>query len=571
MKWTADIERAVATLALSHSLLGPTEALQVILDGRKSDRGPAAIILDRVPENKLLAAIAAELGLQFVDLYSTDSQWRVDEATVRRCDIAQLVARTALPLLGPGGAVAVAMANPRGDQDMVDYLRNRFEDLTVVLAPASQIQARLVYFDTGGFDAADEASSAPVAVQASDAPPTTAAGRNPIVEWVDNLLARAVADEASDVHFLFNADGTLLVRFRVDGMLRRIPVPLRGRELEIVGTLLSKCPTIDSSDRTRPQDGTFSFVAAGRAVDSRVAMLPQVYGPTVVVRLLDSKNLKRRLDDMGFAGATLGRMRRAVSAPQGAIFVIGPTGSGKTTTLYGLLNEVDAMERNILTVEDPVEYRLPFVGQTQIRSDLGEKSLSFGRALRAILRLDPDVVLVGEVRDSETAHVSMQAAMTGHLVLSTTHAPSALGVYGRLGELDIDPFLASEALSLAVSQRLVRKVHDCGRLDAPNAGEIAFLQRQKLAIPDRVARIAANGCSGCNGSGYRGRLAVVEVLEPTASLRSLIASRAPHGEVAEAATADGYTPILHDAHRLVQQGVTTVAELLRCLDTGLAN
>jgi type II secretory ATPase GspE/PulE/Tfp pilus assembly ATPase PilB-like protein len=545
----------------------------MISDAMNGRKPLARSLLEQVDVLVLLPVIAGELGLPWVDLYGADLAYRVDEDLIRRCDVKLLRKHSALPLRAADNSVAVAMANPRGDQDMVDYLKQRLPGpVTFVLASGAQVQQRLVAVDTTSYatvDTTPAATAGASSVAASSSLPTTVE-ENPVVEWVDNLLSRAAMEGASDLHFKFESDESLLVRFRIDGVLVRQEVPLRGRENEIVNALLAKCPTIDPFDKTRPQDGTFSFVTTGgRKIDSRLAMLPQVHGPTVVCRLLDPANINRRLDDMGFAPEILVQMRRAMQQHQGAVFVIGPTGSGKTTTLYGLLRELPAEQRHILTAEDPVEYRLPFIGQTQIRNDLGEKSLTFAKALRAFLRLDPDVILVGEVRDGETAEVAMHAALTGHLVLSTLHAKSALGTFARLEELGVDPYLTAETLTLAINQRLIRRVHDCGTVRAPNARELAFIRRRGLAIPEQVREPAPNGCPACNGTGYRGRIAVVEVLEPNDKVRTLIAEKAPQSEIAAAAAAgQGYTSILSDAYRHVLKGTTTMTEMLRVLDTG---
>jgi type IV pilus assembly protein PilB len=566
----SDEERAVAALALSraHPKLQPNDALRLIYAAKNSDRSLATMLVEALGETVVLDAIAAELNLDFVDLYAATSAYRVADDITATLSLSTLKEHYALPLRGPDGRLVVAMANPRADQDLIAYVTSRVPDERVkfVMAPLTQIESRLTYLDSSDFSALG--SAATVQADTRLAPPTSVSD-NPVVEWVDTMLARAAAEGASDVHLMFLQDFSLLVRFRIDGTWKRQAVPLRSREREVIGTLLAKCPNIDSSDKTRPQDGTFSFAdAGGRRIDARLGMLPQAYGPTIVVRLLDPRNINRRLEDMGFASSTLAQMRRVIRSPQGAIFFIGPTGSGKTTTLYGLLKELPALELNILTAEDPIEYRLPNIGQTQIRSDLGEKSLTFAKTLRAMMRLAPDVILVGEVRDQETATTAMHASLTGHLVLSTVHAKSALGVYSRLEELGVEAFLASEALSLAVNQRLLRRVHQCATLEAPAAGEVAFLRRHGLDIPDLVPRIAPNGCSGCSGTGYRGRLAVVEVLEPSAEVRTMVAERRGQQEIQRAAQGDGYTSILTDAFRHVVEGRTSVAELLRCIDTG---
>lgn len=567
----SDIDRAAAVLALEHQLITPVAALSAMSASREPGGRPlTSLLVDAVggDEKVLLAVIARELEMPFVDLFAPDVTWRPDEDQLRRLDMNLLRAHNAMPLRGPNNELGVALANPVGDQDMVDYLRAKMPDAPVlVLAPATQIQTKLLHFDTGGFDALP-AGDEDAPTDLSTLLPTQVTA-SPVIDWVDQLLARAAAENASDVHFLFEADGSLLVRFRVDGTMRVQP-GLRKREREIVGTLLAKCANIDASDRTRPQDGTFSFKAiGGRQIDARLGMLPQAYGPTVVVRLLDPANINRRLEEMGFATATLEQMRRVVRSPQGAVLFIGPTGSGKTTTLYGLLKELPALEMNIQTAEDPIEYRLPHIGQTQIRGDLGEKSLTFAKTLRAMLRLDPDVILVGEIRDGETADTAMHAALTGHMVLSTLHAKSALGVYSRLEELGVEPFLAAESLSLAVNQRLLRRVHECAVVEEPNASERAFLDRMKLPVPVHVTHARPRGCDGCNGTGYRGRLAVVEVLEPSVEVRTMVAERRAQSEVLRAArSSEGYLAILTDAYRHVVEGRTTVTELLRCVDTG---
>jgi len=564
-----DFEMALAVLAVEHHVLSATDAIRLLSAARGSEAGLDQLLITKVGAATLLPLTAYELGYPYVDLFSTASGYVEDVSLVQLCDGAMLRSGLTLPLRAADGTVVVAMANPRSNQDMVAYITSVMPGpVTLAIAPASQILARLVGMDIGDYET-DDGSGVELGAAATASSAPARVSESPVVAWVNNTLNRGVVDGASDLHFKFEADGSLLVRFRVDGVLRRQNVPLRGREAQIIGTLLSKCPTIDVADKLRPQDGTFSFSSAsGRRIDARVGMLPQAHGPTVVIRLLDPENINRKLEDMGFSTATLEQMRRVVSSPQGSVFVIGPTGSGKTTTLYGLLKELPALKLNILTAEDPIEYRIPHIGQTQIRGDLGEKSLTFARVLRSMLRLDPDVILVGEVRDSETAEVAMHAALTGHMVLSTLHAKSALGTYSRLAELGVKPYLSAESLSLAVNQRLVRRVHDCAIMEPPNVGEVGFLRRHQLEVPALVPRVRPDGCPGCDSAGYRGRMAVVEVLEPSQLLRSLIAEGRPQSEVVKAAQDEGYTSILSDSHRHVVAGRTTVSEMLRCLDTG---
>lgn len=562
-----DLERAVTVLALAHRALPPQRAMDLITASRAGGNLVHDLVAE-VGQVPLLAAVAAELRIGFVDLHAHDSQWSVDENAAAGLDITVLKTHSALPVRNVGGHLGVVLANPRAQGDVIDWLRAHLgENTPILMAPRTQIDAKLVYLDTGGFAGADPGPQTPEPVEVQ-AP--TAVTNNPVVEFVDNLFARAVAEGASDVHFLTQADGSLLVRFRVDGTMRRQAVPLRRREREIIGTVLAKCgDNIDASDRTRPQDGTFSFIApGGRRIDARLGMLPQAHGPTIVVRLLDPDAISRRLEDMGFSTTTLTQMRRVVRSPQGAVFFIGPTGSGKTTTLYALLKELPSMDLSILTAEDPIEYRLPNIGQTQIRTDLGEKSLTFSKALRSMLRLDPDVILVGEVRDAQTAQTAMDAALTGHMVLSTLHAKTAVAIYARLAELEVEPSLAAESLSLAVNQRLLRTVHTCATRQAPTTVEAELLERLGLPVPDEVTTPRPGGCPGCESTGFRGRIAAAEVLEPSAELKELVAIGAGRGDIRAAATASGYTPIVTDAFRHVTDGRVPVKELLRVVGAG---
>ncbi len=541
-----DIERALAVLALEHKAVDPVTAWKLISDVRAgaTPRSLVDLVADSVAETDLVRAVAAELRVRFYDMHAREQEFLVDERTLRRCDPRMLSAHAALPLLDKHGKVTVAMANP-ADVDIVQYLRTRFpEGFSIVLSPKQQVLARLLYLASDLTD--DELEDA-----------------NVVPKWVERLVERAVAEGASDIHFRFLNDESLLVRFRVDGVLRQVRFPLKGRELEVIASVMAKCETMDSSNMREAQDGTFSFQAGGRQIDARVNMLPQITGPNVTVRILDSQTLRKRPEEMGFDDVHLRAMREAITSPQGCVIVVGPTGSGKTTTLYALLREVDAVGRNVLTVEDPVEYRLPFIGQTQIRNDLGDRSLTFAKALRAIVRADPDVILVGEVRDTETAKVAMDAAITGHLVLTTLHARTAPGAYMRLSEMDVPRFLVAEAVSLIISQRLVRRIHECAVLAPPTADERKLLERWGITGLDLVPH--ATGCGGCNGLGFRGRLAVAEVLAPTPEVREVVAAGRSRADIVRACQASGWSPILADGLRHLRAGRTTIAELARVL------
>jgi type II secretory ATPase GspE/PulE/Tfp pilus assembly ATPase PilB-like protein len=549
---TTDIERAVAALSRHHQVLDAEVAARLIRDARVSSRPLSEMLRENVAEADLLAAVAKELGVRFADLNKRDFELVNDRRILGRCDTKFLSDKAALPLVSRDGRVVVVMANPL-DADAVAYMRTKFpEGFTAVLAPRAQVLARLLQLTSG------------LATTVSNGP-------NAVPEWVDSMLARSVAERASDVHFRFLNDGNMMVRVRVDGVLRQVQFPdaLKGRETEVIGTILARCQTIDPSNTREPQDGTFSFAAGGRPIDVRVGMLPQVTGTNITLRLLDSLTLRRRPEEMGFRDEHLTAMRAAIASAQGCVVVVGPTGSGKTTTLYALLREVDAISRNVLTVEDPVEYRLPYVGQTQIRSDLGERSLTWARALRSIVRNDPDVILVGEARDSDVAKVAMEASITGHMVLTTLHAHSAPGAYSRLVQMGVPGYLVADAVSLIISQRLLRQVHDCATMSPPTREERATLEHWGLEVPDLVAHVA--GCPGCSGSGYSGRLAAAELLAPDATLRNLVSAGSSSDTLREAAMRTGWMPIRHDGLRLIKAGLTTVSELTRTLSDAEAD
>lgn len=555
-----DLEKAVALLALEHHLFPPADAARVIRQGRGRGDLQAADLLALASETDMIRVVGKERGIRWFDPYGGNPEFVFDNAIFSQCESRLLKKYSALPLKDPAGKVIVAVANPE-DLEMVDYLRSRYPGgFGLVISSRSLLQNRISYYssdDIAGLGAARVRRTSPGAVRAQ------ASARSPVQEWVDSTLERAVSAGASDVHILMQPDEQMILRFRIDGTLQAQPVPAALRPLEIVGTIVSRCATMDAANFREPQDGKFAFTAAGRAIDARVALLPQAYGPTVAIRLLDPGSIDARLGRMGFTAEQTRMMQEAVAATQGTILTVGPTGSGKSTTLYALLQEVNATEKNVLTVENPIEYRLAGVGQTEIREGLGARSVTFARALRTILRADPDIILVGEIRDQDTAEVAMQAAITGHLVLSTLHANTALGAYQRLSNMGVPLYLVSEALSLNIYQRLLRRVHDCAGWRAPDRDEVRMLSMLDLEVPDQVRE--ARGCPACNGTGYLGRSAAVEVLQPDPDLRQMVAEQRNIRELARAAENAGFSPIHRQAHQQILDGRTSVEEMFRSL------
>ena len=353
----------------------------------------------------------------------------------------------------------------------------------------------------------------------------------PIIRMLNALLTQAARDGASDIHIEpFERHSS--VRFRVDGTLREVVQPHRALHAALISRLKIMAE-LDIAEKRLPQDGRISLRIGTRAVDVRVSTLPSAHGERAVLRLLDKSGARLTLEDVGMQGATLERFASLIGQPHGLILVTGPTGSGKTTTLYAALGRLDTARSNIMTVEDPIEYELPGVGQTQVNSRI---DLDFAKALRAILRQDPDIILIGEIRDFETAQIAIQASLTGHLVLATLHTNDAASAVTRLTDMGIEPFLLSSSLLGVLAQRLVRK---------------------------RCTHCQAQGCAHCAQSGYSGRTGVFEMLTANEDLRRLVHERSSEAALREAALAGGMQLMRDDGRRLVAAGITTEEELLR--------
>jgi len=558
----SDIEKAVALLVLEHKIISSKDAWAIIERSRKEAQPLLSYLLNLVPDTLIVSSLAKSYGIKFFDLYSNSPEFIYDSVVFERADRDVLIKLSALPLKDKTGRIVVAVSDPN-NPELIDYLRIKYGQFLLVLSTKLQIQNKLAYYVTESNEKPAEKSNSFTSniITGSN---TISTIKSPMQEWLDGVLGRAVSEGASDVHFMFNPDKSMLMRFRVDGILQQQKIPSNIKPLEIIGAIMSRC-NMDMSNQREPQDGTFTFPAAGRDIDGRVAMLPQEFGPTLVIRLLDSQNMRTKLEDMGFEINALSRLRSATSKAQGLIIVCGPTGAGKSTTLYGLVREQDAMRKAIFTVENPVEYRMNNIGQTEIKHGLGDKSLSFPRALRTILRLDPDVILVGEIRDQETAEVALQAALTGHLVLTTLHANSAISSYSRLINMGLPRYLVSEAVTLVAAQRLVRKLHSCAKEVEPSKEDIRIIKRiNEDYIFDKLKK--AVGCGGCNGIGYRGRIAVAEVLESSENIRDVVTNENSTVEdILAAAKIEGYKTLSEEGLRHLEIGNTSLEEIKRVL------
>ena len=480
--------------------------------------------------------------------------------------------RGVLPIVFKGGALVIAIIDPR-DIQTFDDLRTlvNVPFRTVVAAPGVLRQAiDSCYYSR--LIADEEVSVAPATAETeTTAIPdgggsiqtTSTRDQDPVIGFVNQLLRNAVDERASDVHLEPTGD-SLRIRFRIDGMLHDAMAAPASLRLGVVSRI--KIMTdMDISEHRRPLDGRMSLTIRGLPVDIRAATLPTIHGEALVLRLLRRDHGLLDIGALGFLPESLARYERSFKKAWGMVLVTGPTGSGKSTTLYATINQLNAPSRNTITVEDPIEFQIAGIKQTQVNPKSG---YTFASGLRAALRADPDIILIGEIRDLETARIATEAALTGHLVLSTLHANDASSSTTRLIDMGLGPYLVTSALECVVAQRLLRRLCPrCKSADMASPEEILELAAMAV-IDDDAAEIhlhRANGCEQCGRSGYLGRLAVHEVMVMSDQLRMLVLQRAPAEEVARAAIAGGMQTLKQDAFAKVREGDTTFEELKRVL------
>ncbi|NOZ63845.1 MAG: type II secretion system ATPase GspE [Caldiserica bacterium] len=380
----------------------------------------------------------------------------------------------------------------------------------------------------------------------------------PIIRLVSLLILEAFRSRASDIH-VEPMSGRLRIRYRVDGILHEVPAPPKRLE----GAVISRIKILagmDIAEKRLPQDGRIMVNVLGRHLDLRVSSLPGIHGESVVMRILDKSSLLLGITELGFLEEDLDKWKRVITLPNGIILVTGPTGSGKTTTLYAVLNELNLPDRKIITIEDPVEYQISGINQLQVKPQIG---LTFASSLRSILRQSPDIIMVGEIRDTETAEIAVRAALTGHLVFSTLHTNDSAGAVTRLIDMGIKPFLVASAVQAVMAQRLVRKV--CPKCTEPYQPEESVLKEieRMMGTLEGANFVKGKGCPECNMSGYRGRIAIFELLVVTEEVRRIVLSRATSFEIRDLARSQGMKLLREDGWIKVYRGITTVEEVLR--------
>ncbi len=537
-----------------------SEQLDEALEEQQRSRGKLGrILIDRglVREADLVRMLSRQVGLRFADL----SEYPVDPAAAAA--IPEAVARRYLAI-GVGfedGKLVVAMSDPANVFALDDIRTITGREVQPVVATASDVEAAIRRYSR--MDQAVEEFATEAAMAAEEDVDAAAAGaaveEGPIVKLVNLLIAQAVNDRASDIH-VEPWERDVRIRYRIDGVLHEVMRSPKNIQLGLTSRL-KIMSDINIAERRIPQDGRVSLQVGGRSVDLRVATLPTVHGEKVVIRILDKSHALLRLDQLGFLEGPYRRYERAFRKPYGAILVTGPTGSGKSTTLYATLNIINTDDRNIITVEDPVEYRLAGVNQIQVNPKAG---LSFASALRSILRADPDVVLIGEIRDRETAMIAVESALTGHLVLSTLHTNDAAAAITRLIEMGVEPYLVASAMDCIVAQRLARLL--CDRCKQPYTPDRADLEEAGFGEEDRdriEVLYRAVGCPVCGKTGFRGRLGLYEVMPVTEEVERLTVARSSSEDIRRLAVEQDMVTLREDGLAKVAMGLTTIEEVLR--------
>jgi type II secretion system protein E len=555
-------ESRIGTLLVAAGLI-TQEQLQEALAAVTPEHSFEAILVEKniITAEALAQFYAKQTGYQYVDKI-TDVM--ADPALLARVPLKFLRDNTVVPIK-MDDKIVVLTANP--------FQYEPLDEITMLLGgsvsygvstPTAIINTINRYYPLEGtkqmIEELKEEGEEAEKVEFSEVEETdilAMAAEAPIIKLVNNILFQAVKRNASDIH-IEPFEKELRVRYRIDGVMLDVMSPPK----RIQGALASRIKImshLNIAEKRIPQDGRMQIKVADKAIDIRVSVLPVVHGERIVMRLLDKSRVFGKLESIGFSEHDLKIVKESIERPNGIIYVTGPTGSGKTSTLYSILGELNKPDVNIVTVEDPVEYQMAGVGQVQVKEKVG---LTFAAALRSILRQDPDIVMIGETRDQETAQIAVQAALTGHLVLSTLHTNSAPASITRLIDMGVEPFLIASSIVMILAQRLVRKL--CPDCKKPYTPDPDLLRRLGIS-PEEAKKITfyePKGCSECLNTGYRGRLAIFEVMEMTAPVAALTMQRADTAQIRTQAIKDGMKLLVQDGVRKIEQGLTSIEEVL---------
>lgn len=525
--------------------------------------------INQPSERDVAERLASRYRLNFIQL----ENYPVDYSLVQSLPVDLMLRNKFVPLRRENGHMVIAMADP-SDLMLLDELKAQLRvSLKVEVATATAIEGVLRKGDASQrvLQEATEGFRASLVRETDQGEEVLDLDRlsgdaemSPIIKLVDTIVFTALEKRASDIH-METRDNDMTVRYRIDGALYEAGDPIDIRHHQTIISRIKVMSELDIAERRVPQDGRFRMKIKGRKVDFRVSIIPTVHGEDAVIRILDKEQINEsfkdlRLEVVGFDPTLLSKFRRFILEPYGMVLVTGPTGSGKTTTLYAALNEIRNDEDKIITIEDPVEYQLRGVAQIAVNE---KKGLTFARGLRSILRHDPDKIMVGEIRDQETAQIAINSALTGHLVFTTVHANNVIDVIGRFINMGVEPYNFVSALNCVLAQRLVRVLCSrCKKQFQPADAELIESGLSPATFRDRVY-YTSTGCEICNHTGYRGRTAIHELLDMTDNIRELIIQRKPGSEVRRAAVQEGLGSLRESALRLVFEGQTTLHEINR--------
>lgn len=548
----AIIKKRLGDLLVENGIISEEQLQEALVDQRKTKRKLGDLLISQgyITEQQLIEVLEFQLGIPHVSLH----KYHIDPAITQIIPESMAKRYQVLPFLKEGGKLMVAMADP------LDYFA--IEDLRMStgfrIEPAISTRDELQRAIARHYGMRDSMNQMLIELPTQEEITETEITDedSPIVRLVNQMIQQAVQLRASDIH-VDPGENNLLIRYRIDGTLRTerlIPKQMQG----FITARLKIMARLNIAERRLPQDGRIKMQFDYKMIDIRVSSLPTMHGEKIVLRLLDLSTGIKAVDTLGFSEGNAASFKEMIGRPYGIMLITGPTGSGKTTTLYSALSQLNQETVNIITVEDPVEYQLEGINQVHVNPAIG---LTFAAGLRSILRQDPNIVMVGEIRDTETAEIAVRASLTGHLVLSTLHTNDAVSSISRLRDMGVEPYLIASSLIGVVAQRLVRKIcTDCKETYKPSQQEAIMLERYGLRT-DILHR--GSGCGSCNSTGYRGRLAIHEVLIIDDQMRQLVTDSASVEELRSAAKSRGLVQLMEDGLLKVSQGMTTLQEVLR--------
>ncbi len=543
---------------LDREIIAESELHEAEEAHRRTGKSLGRILLERgsVTERDLLRVLSGQIGMEFVDL----TEYPIDASAATL--VGESVARRyhAIPIAFEDNRLVVAVSDPANVFALDDIRTITGSEVRAVVATRADIETAINRHHRRSEELGEVIEDLDDEDEAEDLDNLRSVTEDaPIVKFVNLLISQAVHDRASDIH-IEPGEKDVRVRYRIDGVLHEVMRSPRSIQAGVTSRLKIMAE-MDIAERRVPQDGRIGLVIGGKPIDLRVSTLPTVHGEKVVMRILDKTSVMLELKDLGFLPENFERYEESYTKPYGMILVTGPTGSGKSTTLYATLNILNAEDVNIVTTEDPVEYRLPGINQVQMNPKAG---LTFARSLRSILRQDPDIVLVGETRDAETAKIAVEASLTGHLVLTTLHTNDAAAAITRLTEMGVEPFLVGSAVDCVLAQRLARQLCDkCKEAYTPLEATLREAGFDETVVAQEPEIYRAVGCGVCGDTGYRGRLAIHEIMTVTEDIERLTVERASSDEIKRLAVKQGMLTLRQDGLQKVLRGDTTIEEIGR--------